>query len=48
MAIGSFNMSKSAEKGVIVRSSVSDTICHLLNVNISEMKLSINYRFHLK
>ena len=37
MPIGRFNMSKGAENAVFVRLSVSDTLCHLLNINISGM-----------
>ena len=48
MPIGRFDMSKSAEKGVFVRLSVSDTLCHLLTINISGMKQSINRRFPSK
>ena len=45
MPIGRFIMSRSVEKGIFVRLSVSDTLFHLLHINISGMKWSINHRF---
>ena len=38
MPIGRFNMSRSVEKGIFVHLSVSDTLFHLLHINISGMK----------
>ena len=38
MPIGRFIMSRSVEKGIFVRLSVSDTLFHLLHINISGMK----------
>ena len=48
MPIGHFIMSKSVEKGFFLRLSVSDTLFHLLHINISGMKWSINRRFPSK
>ena len=38
MPIGRYIMSRSVEKGIFVHLSVSDTLFHLLHINISGMK----------